>query len=278
MAVPRPFPSPTATVTPSKPPATAEGSGRPAAQGGGRSLPGASPLCLKTTPYGSAGRDQLVPGCAAVDSPAARTARRWRSPRFSINRESFLEVSRPTVAPVGSSKRVRRRSYRSAPLGPHSPARCRRSEEGSGSPGWPCWRLPVRLAAVEGEVVEDEGGEVWLEERPVQGLEEQVAAVGVLPPEPRQGGGVGGRLEAAVGPTEPVGDKLFADHLDRLEPRPAGGAGKLAGGEGVDVDDRLQLGGAVVPAVVVVDGPWLGAHSKPPERRQSRPQPLGDGG
>jgi Xaa-Pro aminopeptidase len=69
------------------------------------------------------------------------------------------------------------------------------------------------------EVVEAGGGQARLEQRAVDPLQQQVAAEGVLEPGPRDVGELGGRLQAAVEPAEPVGQQLLPPDLHGLEPR-----------------------------------------------------------
>ena len=64
--------------------------------------------------------------------------------------------------------------------------------------------------AREHQVVEDRRRQARLEQPAVELLQQQVAAVGVLAPGPRNVVGLGGRLERAVGPAEPVGEQLLA--------------------------------------------------------------------
>src|SRR5450759_2933675 len=78
------------------------------------------------------------------------------------------------------------------------------------------------LARGEHEVVEDRRGKPRLEQPAVELLQEQVAAVGVQSPPPRHVLRLGGRLERALGPTEPVGQQLLPGDALVLE---AGGAG-----------------------------------------------------
>src|SRR4051812_47917709 len=64
---------------------------------------------------------------------------------------------------------------------------------------------PVRR---DDQVVEHGGRQPALEHATVDLLEDEVAPVGVLAPQPRNLGGLGARLEHAVGPPEPVRQQL----------------------------------------------------------------------
>src|SRR6185312_1116304 len=96
------------------------------------------------------------------------------------------------------------------------------------------------LARGDHQVVEDGRREPALEQPAVELLQDEVAAVGVLPPHPRDLFGVGGRLERAVGPAEPVREQLLAADLDLAQAGAAGGRAQFARREGVHVDDALE--------------------------------------
>src|SRR5437763_4483642 len=69
------------------------------------------------------------------------------------------------------------------------------------------------------QVVEDRRRERAFEQRVVERLQGEVAAVGVVVPGARDAERVGGRLERAVRPAEPAGEQLLAAHAHGFEAR-----------------------------------------------------------
>ena len=65
--------------------------------------------------------------------------------------------------------------------------------------------------------------------------------VGVLTPEHRDVVGLGGQLEAAVGPPEPVGQQLLTPDVHVGEPGVPGEARQLTRPEGMHVDELLEV-------------------------------------
>src|ERR1700733_1068858 len=82
------------------------------------------------------------------------------------------------------------------------------------------------------QVVEDGRRQPGLEQLLVDALEKQVAAERILAPEHRHVGRIGARLERAVEPSEPVGEKLLAADMHVGESRRTGEAGEIVGGGG----------------------------------------------
>src|SRR4051794_37606132 len=94
-------------------------------------------------------------------------------------------------------------------------------------------RRSACLRRRDDEVVEDGRWQARLEQPAVDLLESEVAAEGVDLPRPRHLVRVGGRLQGAVGPAEPVGQQLLAADADVVQSGAPGHRGELVGGEGV---------------------------------------------
>src|ERR1700744_6451462 len=77
---------------------------------------------------------------------------------------------------------------------------------------------------------------------------------GVAPPQHRNVGGLGGRLQGAVEPPEPVGGELLAADLDVGEPATTGVAREITGLEGVNVDEAFEVVVIAAGAIVAIGG------------------------
>src|SRR3954465_8551315 len=203
--------------------------------------------------------------------PIALTADFPRSSRSII---STIDTPTATAAAVLTPASAYTSTNRTGPSPVSTMARLsRRSSSGSGgsfefTPGSPCpgesppgrllpatralWASRRRSHAFGGrehQVVEDARRQARLEHGAIDALERDVPAVGVLDPAHRDVARVGGRLQRAVEPTEPVRQQLLSLYAHAGEPGLRRVALQIRRDERVDVDDGLQR---VVAGLLVV--------------------------
>src|ERR671911_1957864 len=159
-----------------------------------RPVPSRPPIALVT------GRRRISRSTAITSWMPTATAAAVSSPAIA------LTVTNAT-GPTPVSTIARRSRSMSSGLGGSS-------GRGSSPPG-----SALGLGGRKHQVVEELRRQAALEQAPVDALEQQVAPVGVVDPRHRDRLLVGGGLQRAVEPAEPVREQLLAAHAHVLEAR-----------------------------------------------------------